>query len=155
MMEAAVTTDYGDVKAFEGLARGAAGGRPRVIVAEDSTEMRRLIASVLRSEGYRVTEARDGMELVDLIEASTLPDGEGLPDAVVSDVRMPWLTGMDVLAALDVAGMRMPVILITAFGDAALHAEAQDLGAAAVLDKPFDVEELTSELARVTAVRWR
>ena len=62
---------------------------------------------------------------------------------------MPWLSGMDVLAVLHTAAWRTPVILITAFGDDDTHAEGRELGAAAVLDKPFEMEELTTALARV------
>jgi len=55
---------------------------------------------------------------------------------------MPGLTGLDVLAILRCANRTTPVILITAFGDEATHAEGRELGAVAVLDKPFNVQEL-------------
>ena len=123
--------------------------RPRVLVAEDDGEMRNLITATLRNAGYDVTEVRDGMELLDFVEAAAK---FGAPDryaAVVSDIRMPWLSGLDVLAVLSAAAWRTPVVLITAFGDAETHAEGRDLGAAAVLDKPFEMSELTGTLARV------
>ena len=129
--------------------------RHRILVAEDNAEMRRLISTTLGAQGYDVTEARDGMELLDLIEAAARC---GFPDryaAVISDVRMPWLSGMDVLAVLNTASWSTPVILITAFGDAETHLEGRALGAAAVLDKPFEMDALTSTLARVLAQRGR
>lgn len=127
--------------------------RPHVLVAEDNTEMRRLIATTLRSHGYDVTEARDGMELLDCVEEAAK---SGAPDryaAVVSDVRMPWLSGMDVLAVLHAAPWRTPVVLITAFGCDETHAEGRELGAAAILDKPFEMEALTSTLERILQSR--
>jgi DNA-binding response OmpR family regulator len=131
----------------------AAPHRRRILVAEDSGEMRRLIVATLQAQGYEVTEARDGMELLDCIEAAAK---HGTPDryaAVVSDVRMPWLSGLDVMAVLKAASWHTPVILITAFGDEETHLEGRDLGAAAVLDKPFEMEALTTVLRDVLATR--
>ncbi len=127
---------------------GAAPGiparrQPLVILAEDDSAFRRLLASVLEQEGYEVLEAQDGLALLASIE-DTLTIRRERPDGflVVADVRMPGLTGLDVLAILRCANWRTPVILITAFGDDATHAEGVELGAVAVLDKPFNVEEL-------------
>ena len=128
-----------------------ASHRPRILVAEDSYEMRRLIATTLDAHGYDVVEARDGMELLDLIEASALRGSEDRYAAVISDVRMPWLSGMDVMAILNAASWPTPMILITAFGDDETHAEGNELGAIAVLDKPFEMEELTTILGRLVA----
>jgi len=116
---------------------------PLVILAEDDTEFRRLLASVLQQEGYEVVEAPDGLALLASLE-NTLTVRRERPDAflVVADVRMPGLSGLDVLAILRCATWRTPVILITAFGDEATHAEGQELGAVAVFDKPFDVDVL-------------
>jgi DNA-binding response OmpR family regulator len=127
--------------------------RRHVLVAEDNTEMRRLIASTLRAHGYDVTEVRDGMELLDCVEGAVRAGALGRYAAVVSDVRMPWLSGMDVLAVLHTAAWRTPVILITAFGDEETHAEGRELGAAAILDKPFEMDALTGVLARVLEER--
>src|SRR5690242_8054084 len=117
--------------------------RPLVLLAEDDAEFRRLLASVLAEDGYEVVEAEDGLALLATIE-HTLTIRRERADAflVVADVRMPGLTGLDVLAILRCANWRTPVILITAFGDEATHAEGRDLGAVAVFDKPFDVERL-------------
>ena len=123
----------------------------RILVAEDSYEMRRLIATTLEAQGYDVVEARDGMELLDLIEASAQHGPDERYAAVISDVRMPWLSGMDVMAILNAASWPTPMILITAFGDDETHAEGRDLGEIAVLDKPFEMEQLTTILAGLVA----
>jgi len=122
-----------------------------ILVAEDDHEMRRLIAATLRRRRFAVTEAANGMELLDHLEAAVRRGRRYA--AIVSDVRMPLLSGMDVLAVLQAASADVPVILITAFGDAATHAEASDLGAVVVLDKPFEMEDLTEVLARITEGR--
>lgn len=119
--------------------------RRLVLLAEDDPAFRLLIASVLQQEGYEVVEAADGLALLANIEATlTLRRERADSFLIVADIRMPGLTGLDVLAILRCANRATPVILITAFGDEATHAEGQELGAAAVLDKPFNVEELRS-----------
>ena len=121
--------------------------RPRILVAEDDAEMRRLVVSTLVVAGYDVTEARDGMELLDIIEAPARRGVDAFA-AIVSDIRMPWLSGMDILAAMQVATCRTPVVLITAFGDEYVHAEGHELGAFAVMDKPFEMDRLVQTIAR-------
>jgi DNA-binding response OmpR family regulator len=117
--------------------------RQLVLLAEDDAAFRRLIASVLEAEGYDVVEAVDGVELLAKLESVLTARGQR-PDAflVVADVRMPGLSGLDVLAILRCANCTTPVILITAFGDETTHMEGRELGAAAVFDKPFDVDAL-------------
>jgi DNA-binding NtrC family response regulator len=125
-------------------AREVALDRPTlVLLAEDDAELRKLIAATLRAEGYEVIEAANGMELLDSLE---LVVARRVPYVIVSDVRMPLLSGMDVLAVIRASSTQVPVILITAFGDVDTHSEAHDLGAIAILDKPFDLSALTSLL---------
>lgn len=137
------------------LARKA--GRPRVLLAEDDAAFRGLIARVLLSAGYDVVEARDGAELLERVAEASLP-AELTPrpfSVIVTDVRMPGISGLDALAFLRAtAWRRAPVIVMTAFGDALACEAAHRLGAAMVLDKPFEVEHLRSVVERtiVTAM---
>jgi len=118
----------------------------RILVAEDDKEMRTLLVQSLKREGYEVMECPDGLELMETLTAAAT-DGEMLNlSLIVSDIRMPWITGLDVLRGMrDYVGYP-PVILITAFGDEETHEEALSLGAAAVFDKPFDVELLLDKV---------
>src|SRR5262245_46918642 len=116
---------------------------PRILVAEDDAEMRNLLAATLRRHGYEVVEARNGEQLLDLIGSELLHPHTNAPvDLVISDVRMPGWSGLDVLAGLRSADWATPFIVITAFGDFDTHAEARRLGALAVFDKPFDLDDL-------------
>ncbi len=115
--------------------------RPRrIVLAEDDSEMRRLLAQSLTHDGYDVVEVSDGAALVSKI-VDSLRDGQPV-DLVVSDVRMPGLGGFEAIGWLRELGCRAPVILITAFGDSSVHAEGAHVGAVRVLDKPFEFDQL-------------
>jgi len=121
-----------------------AGRAAQILVAEDDVEMRKLLTERLRREGFEVIEARNGVELIDLISDQILHAGGDRPliDLIISDVRMPGLTGLEALSGLRAGDWSTPFIVITAFGDDDTHAEAHRLGACAVFDKPFDFDDL-------------
>jgi DNA-binding NtrC family response regulator len=120
-----------------------------VLVAEDDDDMRRLVVQALRAEGFHVVSASSGWELLKHIGSRMLArDGRPI-GLIVTDVRMHGVTGLEILAGLRENDWSTPLILMTAFGDAELHAEAERLGALAVLDKPFELAALR-ELVR----RW-
>lgn len=122
-------------------AGGQASGA-RLLLAEDDFELRELLAALLRADGHEVVEARDGYELLDFLTRSANGNGTGAFSVIVSDVRMPGLTALDVLSRLRGELTSTPVILITAFGDRNTHLRALLLGASRVFDKPFDCDEL-------------
>jgi DNA-binding NtrC family response regulator len=109
-----------------------------VVLAEDDPDARSVFADALRAAGYLVVEAANGVELLDVF---AVVDGIEL---VISDVRMPMISGFDALAALRLDRLKIPFVVITAFGSAETHREAERLGAIAVLDKPFGVRRLLS-----------
>jgi two-component system, OmpR family, response regulator len=116
-----------------------------VLVADDDEDMRALVASTLRDDGYEVTEARDGADLLAQLEAG-LDDPSRRPDVVISDVIMPELSGLGVLEALRRAQQRLPVILMTVVSDETIHTVAKRLGAVGVLRKPFDFDDLRTAI---------
>jgi len=130
----------------EPAARGAVRAG-RVLLAEDDSEMRRLLADALRGESYDVVEAADGTELLDQLSVSLVRQ---LPlDCIITDVYMPRMTGTEALQRIRGAGLDCPVIVITAFGSHTTRVDAWLLGASAVLDKPFTIPELMDELRRI------
>jgi len=124
--------------------------RPRVLLAEDDQQMRVFLAEVLMQEGYHVTLCENGWELLAQL-SSFIVGGQGHQDidVVVSDIRMPGVSGLEVLEGGNENREFPPMILITAFGDLDTHATALQFGAAAILDKPFDVDDLLRELQAV------
>ena len=115
--------------------------RRNILIADDDDDMRALMATTLRSDGYSVTKARDGAELLEMLR-DAIEDARHRPDILVTDIKMPRLSGFGVLQAMRRAQVRMPVILVTAFGDESMHTVAKRLGAVGVLQKPFDVDDL-------------
>lgn len=147
-METKVQTDayFEDVKPDAGAA-----GRYRILLAEDDKEMRTLLALALKRAGYEVVACPDGVDMLTHLGAFLLPlePVHESFDLIISDIRMPGVTGMEVLQGKPQAGYFPPMILITAFGDEETHADAAEYGAAAMFDKPFDVDEL---LEKVNAI---
>jgi DNA-binding response OmpR family regulator len=122
----------------------------RILVGEDDTDLRQLIAASLVTDGHEVVEAADGREILALLAPTLARPGARSPfDLIISDIRMPGWSGLEVLAGLRHYPMAPSVVLITAFGDEHVHAEARRLGAAAVLDKPFDLDELRALVTNV------
>lgn len=115
--------------------------RRNILIADDDDDMRALMATTLRNDGYSVVEASDGAQLLELLR-DALEDARRRPDILVTDIKMPHLSGLGVLQALRRAHVRMPVIVVTAFADASMHTVAKRLGAVGVLQKPFDVDDL-------------
>lgn len=115
----------------------------RILLAEDDYEMRALLAESLRRAGYEVIKCTDGMSLLEELGDYLLSASEHKHvDLVISDIRMPGITGLEILEGLQHLKNCPPIILITAFGDRAAHERAAQYGVAAMLDKPFDMDEL-------------
>lgn len=130
--------------AVPGAALGIATADAPILLAEDDDALRSLIAHALREAGHAVVEANNGVELLDRIEAAIAWGAPARPpiSLIITDVRMPGMTGVDVLSVLRCAYWATPVILMSAFADAMLRGEAFELGAAAVVAKPFAMDEL-------------
>jgi DNA-binding response OmpR family regulator len=137
-----VMTDHGNNGSTRFPTPGHGAGPTRascVLLAEDDEEMRALLAMTLRKFGYQVIECTDGLQLMKhlalLLEARACSP----IDLIVSDVRLPWADGMELLGCTSDYAERPPFVLITAFPSEAVRAEAVRLGAAFMLSKPFDM----------------
>ena len=118
----------------------------RILVADDDRTIRQNLIKLLRAEGYDTLEATDGAEALAQIAAES-------PHAVLLDLKMPRLGGLEVLDALGSELADLPVIVITAFGGSAAAIEAIRKGAYDYLTKPFDLDEVLLTLKR--ALRQR
>jgi DNA-binding response OmpR family regulator len=127
---------------------------PRVIVAEDDPEMRALVVEALRKDGYVVSDvANGGRLLVTLAREFSHGAGGDAFDLMVSDLRMPVCSGLEIVEQLRAARCRMPIVLMTAFGDEATRQRARRL-ATLLMDKPFQLAELRSAVACLLRERF-
>lgn len=124
----------------------------RVLIAEDDREVRDLLATALEKDGHQVHSVRNGAELIERLSVPLiLHTAFAPPDLLITDHRMPLLSGLDALSIMRRGQWTIPVIFITAFGDKRIHDDARRLGAVAVLDKPFDLAELRAAVSRVAS----
>jgi len=116
----------------------------RILVADDEPQIRRALTTALRGHGYDVEAAEDGEDALTRLAS-------WVPDALVLDLVMPKLDGLEVLREVR-TWSEMPIIVLSARGREADKVTALDLGADDYLTKPFGIEEL---LARLRAVLRR
>jgi DNA-binding response OmpR family regulator len=113
--------------------------RPLIALAEDNPQLRSLLATALETVGYRVLQVETGQHLVVTVRR-LLDAGEPLR-LIITDVRMPTLGGLEAARILREAGHAVPLIFMTAFGDAWTRSQAAGLGAL-LLDKPLSLQVL-------------
>jgi CheY-like chemotaxis protein len=119
-----------------------------VLVADDEAHIGRIIKIKMEQGPFRVSLAFDGQEAIDMLEQ------EDRVDAVVLDLMMPRLSGLDVLERIrSTERFRdLPCIILTAAGQEEYESEAKNSGATAFLTKPFSPKKLYTLLAELTGV---
>ena len=120
-----------------------ASARP-VLVVDDDDSIRDMVTSVLRSVGYSVRAAADG-------EAALAAAAAETPALVLLDLRMPRVDGWEFARRLEERGPRPPIIVMTAARDA--RSAAAEIGADGHLPKPFDIDQLLTQVARYVEER--
>ncbi len=113
-----------------------------ILVCDDEELIRWSLAEHLRSEGFIVIEAEDGLDALDKVERHA-------PDLMISDIKMPRMDGLTALRTLRERDFDLPVIMLTAHGAVDSAIEATELGAKAYLAKPFDLREVGLAVTRV------
>jgi two-component system, OmpR family, response regulator MprA len=111
----------------------------RVLVVDDDRAVRDALRRVLTLAGYEVQSAEGGAEAIELVVQS-------VPDAVVLDVGMPDIDGLEVCRRLRLLGNRVPILMLTARVEISDRVAGLDAGADDYLIKPFDVDELKARL---------
>jgi len=116
--------------------------RANILVVDDEEQMLIAMEAVLLSLGLQVTKARDGHEALEILERVK-------PEMVISDMRMPGMTGLELLAKIHEKDAQLPVVMITAYGTITQAVEAMQKGAFDFITKPFSAEDLERVTARV------
>jgi CheY-like chemotaxis protein len=114
---------------------------PYLLIVDDDASHRTLLSDFIQQLGFATRDAADGRQALDLLE-------EGLPLAILLDLRMPVMDGWDLLEALKHMPRmgRVPIIIITGYG---YEWEAELVGASGYVSKPVDLDKLRLTVERV------
>ncbi len=118
--------------------------KKRVLVVEDEEKLRRILELQLLDAGFDVVKAGSGEEALPLIDRA---------DLVLTDFKLPKMTGLEMLQIIRRADSRVPVILMTAFGTVENAVEAMKSGAADFLLKPFSLDMLVTVVNKALEIR--
>jgi len=113
-----------------------------VLVAEDEAMMLKAIAFKLQKEGYTVQTASDGKEAIALLETGSF-------DLLVSDIMMPFASGLELVTAIKERGLKTKTLLLSALGQENTVLKAFSLGADDYMTKPFSPNELLVRIKKL------
>lgn len=117
--------------------------KPRILIVDDERDLREPMAKFLRSEGYSVSTAADGREALRQVRKERY-------EVVVTDIKMPNMNGLELLAVLRAEFPSINVIIITAFGTVESAVNAMRLGAHDYVLKPVIFEDIQQKIMRLT-----
>ncbi|MCP3942159.1 MAG: sigma-54-dependent Fis family transcriptional regulator [Desulfobacteraceae bacterium] len=116
-----------------------------ILIVDDEKHYPIIIGEILQEEGYRSFTASSGMEALDILNTQLI-------DLVLTDVKMPGMTGIDLLKKIKEIKPDMPVIIMTAFGSVEKAVEAMHKGAYTFILKPFENEALIVHIAKAISM---
>ena len=113
-----------------------------ILIAEDDELILRTIEHKLLKEGYDVILSRNGKEAIEYIKNSEA-------DLIITDIMMPFVSGIEILSALKIMDKKIPVIMLSSMGQEEVILTAFDLGASDFIVKPFSPNELMLRVKRL------
>ena len=117
----------------------------RILVVDDDEAVRLVLGGLLEQDGHHVERARSGRDALARIVPASI-------DVVLTDVRMPGMSGMELLERVRAEHPEVPVVMLTAHGSVPLAVEAMRAGATDFLTKPFEREEVLRAIAKAMAL---
>ncbi len=118
-----------------------------VLTVDDSRTMRDMLMMALSQAGFNVVQAVDGLDGIETLEASAIPD------VIVTDINMPRLDGFGFIERLrkDPRWRATPILVLTTESDPGKKARAREAGATGWIVKPFNADKLVDAIRRVAA----
>ncbi len=113
-----------------------------ILIIDDSPFQRALMRDVAQAEGYKVVEARDGSEGLQMINSHT-------PDCILTDLLMPKMGGIELLKTINEKGCKIPAIVVTANIQRRVRKQCMELGAWGFIEKPINGDELKNTIIKV------
>jgi DNA-binding NtrC family response regulator len=126
-------------------AANGSSGTPRILIVDDDPGQRSLLDSFLQSQGFATVAVDSGQRALETLRT-------GKFDMMISDVRMPGLSGLDTLRRARQENATLPVLLVTAYADIREAVGAMRDGAVNYLAKPIDLDELLSSVQQATGI---
>lgn len=117
-------------------------GASSILVVDDQDGVRQLLLEILRGEGFNVSSASNGFEAMDALENSC-------PDLILVDMKMPGMSGLDVLREIKQRRYPCLPIMMTAYGELEIANEAMKLGVKHFINKPFDIDDFRQAIRDV------
>ena len=118
----------------------------QVLIADDEANLRKVLTALLKQDGHDATAVEDGIRALEVVE-------RGEVDILITDLRMPGMTGLELLKKVRQRDPTLPVIVITAHGSVDTAVSALKAGAADYITKPFDKAELKQVVRMAAALR--
>ncbi len=118
----------------------------KILIVDDELNMRLVLTAMLKKEGYEIASAADGSEALSILKSGPI-------DAVITDLKMPNVDGMELLDHMNDKHPAIPVIIITAHGTVATAVEALKKGALDYITKPLDLDELKNVISKAMKTR--
>ena len=116
----------------------------KVLVVDDQYGIRMLIKEVFAKDNFSIFQAANGQQALEIVNTEN-------PDLILLDMKMPGMDGLELLRRLRLIDFQGKVIMMTAYGELDMVDEACKLGALTHFTKPFDIEELRSEVVKQLA----
>lgn len=117
----------------------------KILIVDDQPGIRLLLNEVFKKEGYTPHLAANGMEALKIFEQEPI-------DCVLLDMKIPGMNGIEILGHLKAKNEKIPVIMMTAYGEQDLIDEAIQLGASNYFTKPFNIFEVVNEVKEILKV---
>lgn len=116
-----------------------------LLVVEDDSDVCEAIVDTIRVLPIKILTASDGKKALDILRSQPV-------DAVLSDINMPHMTGLDLLGQMRMLGFETPFVVLSAYGERRNTIKALQMGAMDFLDKPFEVDHLLASVSRALEI---
>jgi len=112
-----------------------------ILLVDDEEALRTALSSELIDEGYKVDTAADGDEAIDILRSKSY-------DVILLDIKMPRVSGFDVLKFVQQKYPKTKVIMLTAYADVKNAIESVKLGACDFISKPYDLDDVLTSISK-------
>lgn len=119
---------------------------PVILVVDDEEELREILTVILEKMPCKVQLATNGSEGLHLVKSQNF-------DAVLSDINMPIMTGLDMISEIRNSGCNIPVVILTGYSEAEKIQRAKELGVIDYLSKPFRPQDILKVMQKTVQVK--